>query len=215
LSLSPLSKNQICKCYPIPHHVNLTHIEQSHFHQFASVILLFTPIGPKIKFQIEHLRIYLENMNSQEQQSKKEKALPQVYFNVSNTGVTITSERLQNARFIPFDFPGSCRSCAGDEIKIDYCISIEGIHLFSNRFKGNKYVSFDAVSVFPDACFFSVKCKGRIFNIANKMEIVKAKNPPSPQMDKIVEETEVLGGEALPAADPAKEEKDEEEEKTL
>jgi hypothetical protein len=98
-----------------------------------------------------------------------EKILPSIQFNVINTGVTISSDRLKTARFVPFDSPGQCRMCRSDHLTIDHCVTMEGIHLYSNRFKAPKFINFDVHKEFPKDCFFSVRCRGRIFKIPHMM----------------------------------------------
>lgn len=61
--------------------------------------------------------------------------LPQVEFKVTTTGVTITSERLNTPRFLPFNQPGQCRSCKSTDLELDHVITKEGVTLFSNRIK--------------------------------------------------------------------------------
>jgi hypothetical protein len=143
-------------------------------------------------------------INHQNKESIMEQVLPAIHFNVSNTGVTITSNRLKNARFIPFDFPGLCRACTSEELKIDHCITIEGIHLYSNRFKGTKFVGFDLIYEYPPCCFFTVKCKGRVFKIPHKgerKEPVKkepAEKDAAEQIKSKIEEKEIMDQDAMP-----------------
>jgi hypothetical protein len=94
--------------------------------------------------------------------------IPLVHFNALTTGIIVSSERLRTTRFVPFDTPGQCRCCKSDHLQIDHCITKDGIFLHSNRFKAQKYIEFDLIDNFPADCFFSVKCRGRLYKIPHR-----------------------------------------------
>jgi hypothetical protein len=145
------------------------------------------------------------------------KNIPSVHFNVLTTGIIVSSERLRTTRFIAFDTPGQCRSCKSDHLQIDHCITKNGIHLYSNRFKSIKYIEFDIAKNFPSHCFFTVKCRGRLYKIPHlnqeeptqkkqkmgKPEEVKVKEEKMPAViDSILSAVELLPTiiEAMPSA---------------
>lgn len=93
------------------------------------------------------------------------KGLPEVDFFVSAAGITVSSERLKTARYVPFDVQGKCHHCKADSSELDFAITPEGIMLFSPRLKGMKYLQFDTKVPIDNPCVFRVKCKGKVFNI--------------------------------------------------
>jgi hypothetical protein len=68
----------------------------------------------------------------------------------------VASERLSTPRFIPFENAGRCRECKSSDVDIDYVVSKDGVTIFSNRFKGCRFVPFDIVYDLPGHSFFKV-----------------------------------------------------------
>jgi hypothetical protein len=163
-----------------------------------------------------------------------DKINPYVHFNVLTTGIIVSSERLRTTRFVAFDTPGQCRSCKSDHLQIDHCVTKDGILLFSNRFNAQKFIQFDIVERFPAYCYFSVKCRGRLYKIPHesiqeeqpvilkrqKMECEERQTPApktSPVFDSFVLESSKPKSKTLdsiiPTSHTASEHKDEEEAK--
>jgi hypothetical protein len=112
------------------------------------------------------------------------KNIPLVHFNALTTGIIVSSERLKTTRFVAFDTPGQCRSCKSDHLQIDHCITKDGIFLYSNRFKAQKYIEFDLIENFPADCFFSVKCRGRLYKIPHVNKEVESDKGASVQYEQ-------------------------------
>jgi len=93
------------------------------------------------------------------------KGLPEVDFFVSAGGITVSSDRLITARYVPFDVPGKCVYCKCDGIEIDFAVTSHGVTFICARMKGIKHVLFDKKQELSKHCFFRVKCKGKVFNI--------------------------------------------------
>ncbi|CAK5113987.1 unnamed protein product [Meloidogyne enterolobii] len=105
-------------------------------------------------------------LNLKDKKSLSQQILPEVDFNVTPTGITISaSDRLSNPRFIPFNHPGRCRECKSTEVEIDFIVTKEGVTIFCNRVKGNQFVPFDTIYELPGHCFFKIKNKARVVNI--------------------------------------------------
>ena len=96
---------------------------------------------------------------------KYPKILPEVEFNISSTGITISSIRYTTPRFIPYDQGGKCRKCKSTEVELDFIIVKEGVVVYCTRFEGSRFVPFDLLYDLPGHCFFKVKNKGRVFNV--------------------------------------------------
>ncbi|CAK5077646.1 unnamed protein product [Meloidogyne enterolobii] len=90
-------------------------------------------------------------LNLKDKKSLSQQILPEVDFNVTPTGITISaSDRLSNPRFIPFNHPGRCRECKSTEVEIDFIVTKEGVTIFCNRVKGNQFVPFDTIYELPE-----------------------------------------------------------------
>nr|CAD2206018.1 unnamed protein product [Meloidogyne enterolobii] len=96
---------------------------------------------------------------------KYPKLLPEVEFNISSTGITISSVRYTTPRFLPYDQGGKCRKCKSTEVELDFIIVKEGVVVYCTRFEGSRFVPFDLLYDLPGHCFFKVKNKGRVFNV--------------------------------------------------
>ena len=96
---------------------------------------------------------------------RKMEYLPEIDFLISPTGLTITCERLETPRFVPFDLKGKCDLCKSNTVEMDYIISKEGVTLSCTRMKGEKFVPFDIISNLPDRCYFRIKTRGKVFTI--------------------------------------------------
>ena len=88
--------------------------------------------------------------------------LPEAEIVASSRGFTVTSERLDTPRFVPFDYPGRCRDCKSTGVSLQSGTTKEGVTLYSNRFKGSKFIAWDSVREFPDTCFFRFKNHGQV-----------------------------------------------------
>nr|CAD2186618.1 unnamed protein product [Meloidogyne enterolobii]CAD2196911.1 unnamed protein product [Meloidogyne enterolobii]CAD2196950.1 unnamed protein product [Meloidogyne enterolobii]CAD2199651.1 unnamed protein product [Meloidogyne enterolobii] len=93
------------------------------------------------------------------------KILPEIEFNISSTGITISSVRYTTPRFLPYDQGGKCRKCKSTEVELDFIIVKEGVVVYCTRFEGSRFVPFDSLYDLPGHCFFKVKNKGRVFNV--------------------------------------------------
>nr|CAD2190721.1 unnamed protein product [Meloidogyne enterolobii] len=92
--------------------------------------------------------------------------IPEIEFNVNTNGITLQAKsRLSTPRFLPFDQCGRCRECKSIEVEIDFVVTKEGVTVYCNRIKGNRFVPFDSIYDMPGHCFFRIKNKGRVLNI--------------------------------------------------
>jgi hypothetical protein len=102
---------------------------------------------------------------SNDKKTLADQILPLVNIAVAASGITISSQRLNTPRFLPFDYPGRCKSCKSSELDVDHIVTKEGITLYANRIRGAKFIPFDQVFEFPDTCFFRLRCRGQTYNI--------------------------------------------------
>jgi len=93
------------------------------------------------------------------------KIFPEVEFNVTTSGITISSPRFNTPRFIPYEQGGRCRTCKSTEVELDFIIVKEGVVVYCTRFEGSRFAPFDSLFDLPGHCFFKVKNKGRVFNV--------------------------------------------------
>ncbi|KAL7073944.1 hypothetical protein ACQ4LE_006222 [Meloidogyne hapla] len=91
--------------------------------------------------------------------------LPEVEFNITSIGITLSSSRLSTPRFVPYDQAGRCRECKSTEVELDFVITKEGVTTWCTRFSGSRFVPFDKIYDLPGHCFFKLRNKGRVFNI--------------------------------------------------
>lgn len=56
-----------------------------------------------------------------------DKALPEVNFTVTFSGITLYSPRLTTPRFIAFDKKGRCGTCSSAEFDIDYAVMPDAV----------------------------------------------------------------------------------------
>uniref|UniRef100_A0A914LNA5 Uncharacterized protein n=1 Tax=Meloidogyne incognita TaxID=6306 RepID=A0A914LNA5_MELIC len=120
--------------------------------------------------------------------------IPEIEFNVNTNGITLQAKsRLSTPRFLPFDQCGRCRECKSIEVEIDFVVTKEGVTVYCNRIKGNRFVPFDSIYDMPGHCFFRIKNKGRVLNIPfNDRDCVEQKKsiiqPLSSYPDKTEQE---------------------------
>nr|CAD2195756.1 unnamed protein product [Meloidogyne enterolobii]CAD2209341.1 unnamed protein product [Meloidogyne enterolobii] len=105
--------------------------------------------------------------------------IPEIEFNVNTNGITLQAKsRLSTPRFLPFDQCGRCRECKSIEVEIDFVVTKEGVTVYCNRIKGNRFVPFDSIYDMPGHCFFRIKNKGRVLNIPfNDRDCVEQNKP--------------------------------------
>lgn len=148
-------------------------------------------------------------VNPSDKKAIADVVLPEVHFNVTSTGVTISSKRLSTARFVPFNQPGKCRNCKSSDLELDHVITKEGITLYCSRikvdkwerikkkklihmlnsffsFKGSKFIAFDHTYEYPEHCFFRLKSRGHVYNIPHGQQVV----PPEEQVTVLQEESQ-------------------------
>lgn len=118
------------------------------------------------------------------------KIFPEVEFNLTPSGITISSPRFNTPRFIPYDQGGKCRTCKSTEVEIDFIIVKEGVVVYCTRFEGSRFAPFDSLFDLPGHCFFKVKNKGRVFNVpynATTQTVVPCPKtePATPQSNQI------------------------------
>jgi len=82
--------------------------------------------------------------------------IPEVDFNVTTNGITITSERITTPRFIPFEHGGRCRECKSTEVELDFIVTKEGVTIYCTRLSTPRLVPFDCIYDLPGHCFFKV-----------------------------------------------------------
>lgn len=111
-------------------------------------------------------------LNLSDKYSLSKQILPEIDFVVTSAGVTLSSERLNTPRFLPFDHPGKCRECKSSDVDLDFVVCKEGVSVFCNRIKGSRFVQFDFVHDLPGHCFFKIRSKGRVFNVQHGKEAV-------------------------------------------
>ena len=97
--------------------------------------------------------------------TQNQATLPEVDFQVSATGITISCNRLNTPRFVPFDTPGKCQNCKCDAVEISFAVSKDSIIICCPRMTLPKLIPFDYRYDLPNECIFRVKCKGLVFNI--------------------------------------------------
>lgn len=112
--------------------------------------------------------------------------IPTAEFKYSPIGVTISSERLDTARFVPYDVPGKCRECP---YKVDHVVSRDGIWTrCKQHLKKKKFVPFDVIYDLPAHCCFRLQIHGNVFNVPYKTsswsESEHQKSPSDPQVEK-------------------------------
>lgn len=60
----------------------------------------------------------------------RKQILPEVELSLNTTGIMVTSERMHEARFIPWDQNGRCRECKATELEVDYMVTKEGVTIW-------------------------------------------------------------------------------------
>ena len=105
--------------------------------------------------------------------------LPAVELNLNNSGIIVSSERMLEARLIPWDQSGRCRECKATETEVDYMVTKEGVTVWSTRIKGERFVPFDQVHDLPGYTFIKLKNKARVFNVTHGC--AETQCPPQPQ----------------------------------
>nr|CAD2177210.1 unnamed protein product [Meloidogyne enterolobii] len=103
------------------------------------------------------------NMNDKEYLASQ--IIPEVDFNLTTNGITLTSERISTPRFIPFEHGGRCRECKSTEVELDFIVTKEGVTIYCTRLSIPRFVPFDCIYDLPGHCFFKIKNKGRVLNI--------------------------------------------------
>ena len=94
-------------------------------------------------------------ININDKKSLIQQILPEVDFNVTNKGLTISaSQRLSTPRFIPFDNVGRCRECKATEAELDFVVAKEGVTFYCSRIKSPIFIPFDTIYDLPGHCFF-------------------------------------------------------------
>ena len=127
-------------------HVPLTHpfsplpriLDPPTFIFFSSIAILSAlPSKIFITSFFEHFRTIPSQIMALPSDKKAiaNEILPEVQFNVTSTGVTISSARFNTPRIVQFDLPGKCRGCKGTDLQLDHIITKDGIIMFSNRMK--------------------------------------------------------------------------------
>lgn len=91
--------------------------------------------------------------------------IPTAEFKYSPIGVTMSSERLNTARFVPYDVTGKCRECP---YKVDHVVSRDGIWTRCKHLKKKKFVPFDFIYDLPGHCCFRLENRGNVFNLPYK-----------------------------------------------
>nr|CAD2198365.1 unnamed protein product [Meloidogyne enterolobii] len=105
-------------------------------------------------------------ININDKKSLIQQILPEVDFNVTNKGLTISaSQRLSTPRFIPFDNVGRCRECKATEAELDFVVAKEGVTFYCSRIKSPIFIPFDTIYDLPGHCFFKIRNKARVFNV--------------------------------------------------
>uniref|UniRef100_A0A914LYC6 Uncharacterized protein n=1 Tax=Meloidogyne incognita TaxID=6306 RepID=A0A914LYC6_MELIC len=104
-------------------------------------------------------------LNMNDKKSLFTQIIPEVDFNVTTNGITITSERITTPRFIPFEHGGRCRECKSTEVELDFIVTKEGVTIYCTRLSTPRLVPFDCIYDLPGHCFFKIKNKGRVLNI--------------------------------------------------
>nr|CAD2160369.1 unnamed protein product [Meloidogyne enterolobii]CAD2205853.1 unnamed protein product [Meloidogyne enterolobii] len=104
-------------------------------------------------------------INMNDKMSLLTQIIPEVEFNFTTNGITLTSERISTPRFIPFENGGRCRECKSTEVELDFIVTKEGVTIYCTRFSAPRFVPFDCIYDLPGHCFFKIKNKGRVLNI--------------------------------------------------
>nr|CAD2206318.1 unnamed protein product [Meloidogyne enterolobii] len=104
-------------------------------------------------------------LNMNDKKSLLTQIIPEVDFNITTNGITITSERITTPRFIPFEHGGRCRECKSTEVELDFIVTKEGVTIYCTRLSSPRLVPFDCIYDLPGHCFFKIKNKGRVLNI--------------------------------------------------
>nr|CAD2173906.1 unnamed protein product [Meloidogyne enterolobii]CAD2200789.1 unnamed protein product [Meloidogyne enterolobii] len=104
-------------------------------------------------------------LNMNDKKSLFTQLIPEVDFNITTNGITITSERITTPRFIPFEHGGRCRECKSTEVELDFIVTKEGVTIYCTRLSTPRLVPFDCIYDLPGHCFFKIKNKGRVLNI--------------------------------------------------
>lgn len=104
-------------------------------------------------------------LNMNDKLSLAQNILPEVDFNATSLGITVSGHRFSTPRFIPFEHGGKCKECKSTEVEIDFIVTKEGVTIYCNRFKGQRFVAFDLVYELPNHCFFRVCSKIYIYYI--------------------------------------------------
>lgn len=117
-----------------------------------------------------------------------ERVLPLVEVSMTSNGILLSSERISERRFVPWDQGGRCRECKATEVEVDYMITKEGVTLWSTRLKGARFVPFDAVYDLSGHTFIRMRNRGRVYNIPHGLPetmcvqpLLPPPPPPPPQ----------------------------------
>ena len=95
-------------------------------------------------------------INMNDKMSLLTQIIPEVEFNFTTNGITLTSERISTPRFIPFENGGRCRECKSTEVELDFIVTKEGVTIYCTRFSAPRFVPFDCIYDLPGHCFFKV-----------------------------------------------------------
>lgn len=159
-------------------------IHSRSFHSLMSITLFI--LGNLIIFPIMALNI-------SDKRSLMKTIVPEAELNYNSKGIMITSKRISEARFLPFDQDG-CKEC----MTHDMVIAKEGITVWSSRIDGTRFIPFDRVYDLPGYCFIRIRNKGRVFNIPcgtpdaieDKPAVFKLPSlqppPPPPQIPSLI-----------------------------
>lgn len=88
------------------------------------------------------------------------KIVPEVEVNHNSSGIIISTERLSESRFIPYDQDG-CKECRST----DLVIAKEGVWIWDSKIKGRRFIGFDTVYDLPGYTFVKIRNKARQLKI--------------------------------------------------
>lgn len=127
--------------------------------------------------------------------------LPNIEISNNAMGISVSSDRLNSRRFIPYDKVAKRgRKNKLEEPDYDSIVCKEGVYVWSNRIQGSRFIPFDYICDLPNYTFIKVRTKkGRVANIPHgtpPTPLTYLQNAPtcplsqpSPLLDVIEEET--------------------------